>query len=85
MSDPAQRPMLPDGTYQAFIVDAEEGLADDGTERLHLAVTILTGDHKGEVLDLTAEGLGRTSIDVMGMPATLEVGDGVPRLTIDDA
>jgi hypothetical protein len=85
MTDPAPRPMLPDGTYHAFIVDAEEGVADDGTERLHLAVTILNGEHKGEVLDLTAEGMGRTSIDVMGMPATLVVAGGIPRLTVDDA
>ena len=77
--------MLPDGTYDAFIVDAEEGLDDEGTERLHLAVTILNGEHKGEVLDLTAEGMGRTSIDVMGMPATLVVEAGIPRLTVDDA
>jgi hypothetical protein len=79
------RPLLPDGTYHAFIVDAEEGIADDGTDRLHLSVTILNGEHKGEVLDLTAEGMGRTSIDVLGMPATLVVDRGTPRLTVDDA
>jgi hypothetical protein len=77
--------MLPDGTYHAFIVDAEEGVADDGAELLHLAITVLTGEHKGEVLDLTAARLGRTSIDVIGMPATLTVADGTPHLEIDDA
>lgn len=85
MTDPTDPPLLPDGTYHAFVVDAEEGMADDGTELMHLSVTILTGAHKGAVLDLTAERLGRTSIDVMGMPATLTVEGGTPRLEIDDA
>lgn len=75
--------MIEDGEYQAFIVDAEEGRADDGTELLHLSVTILNGPHKGEVVEMAAQRLGRTGIDVMGMPATLVVADGAPRLTID--
>jgi hypothetical protein len=52
---------------------------------LHLSVTILTGEHKGEVVDLAAVGLGLTIIDLIGMPATLTVVDGAPSLTIDDA
>lgn len=75
--------VIEDGEYQAFIVDAEEGRADDGAELLHLSVTILNGPRKGEVVELAAERLGRTSIDVMGMPATLVVAEGRPALTID--
>ncbi|HSL57773.1 MAG TPA: DUF669 domain-containing protein [Acidimicrobiales bacterium] len=75
--------MIDDGEYQAFIVDAEEGVDDGGDELLHLSVTILNGVHKGEVVEMTAARLGRTSIDVMGMPGTLVVTDGRPRLTID--
>jgi hypothetical protein len=77
--------MITDGSYPAFIIDAEDGRADDGTELLHLSVTILTGEHKGEVVELSAVGLGLTIIDVIGMPATLTVVDGAPSLTIDDA
>lgn len=76
---------LPDGTYDAFIVDAEEGLTDDGQPLMHLSVTILTGAHKGDVLDITAEHMDRDSIDLLGMPATLTVVDGSPRLDVDDA
>jgi len=76
--------VIDDGDYQACVVDAEEGVDDDGHELIHLSVTILNGAYKGEVVEMTAARLGRTSIDVMGMPATLVVADGRPRLTIDD-
>ena len=87
MSDQAA---LPDGTYHAFVIDADEVGAeagadeDDARERMHLSVTILTGGHKGEVVELVATGLGRSSIDLIGMPATLTVTEGVPSLQIDD-
>ena len=42
--------VIPDGTYDAFVVDAESGVADDGTEHMHLELTILAGDHKGEMV-----------------------------------
>lgn len=77
--------MIADGRYDAFIVDAEDGVADDGTPVLHLSVTILNGEHKGEVLDLSAQGLGRDVVDVLGMPATLTIDGGTPTLRIDDA
>jgi hypothetical protein len=71
---------LPDGTYPAFVVDAEE--AGDGTIR-SVSLTIVSGDHKGEVLDLAARGLTGTFVDLIGMPATVVVTDGIPTLTID--
>ncbi|MFP3905977.1 MAG: hypothetical protein ACLFWR_03035 [Acidimicrobiales bacterium] len=75
-------PALPDGTYDAFVVDADDD-ADDA-DRMHLSVTILAGEHKGEVVELTATGLAGTSIDLIGMPATLTVADGSPSLRIDE-
>jgi hypothetical protein len=78
-------PVLPDGTYPAFVVDAEEDIEATEPVVVHLSVTILTGEHKGEVVDLSATHLDRSSIDLIGMPATLTVSDGVPSLEIDDA
>jgi hypothetical protein len=45
------------------VVDAESGLADDGTEHMHLDLTILSGEQKGNVVSLTA-GLPGTEIDL---------------------
>jgi len=76
--------MIPDGIYDAFVVDAEPGVADDGTPHMHLELTILAGEHKGNMLTVTAVGLAGTEIDLMGMPATLTVADGQPSIRIDD-
>lgn len=75
---------LADGTYDVFVVDATEATLEDGTEVVHLELTVTSGDHKGEVVPLAATGLGRSEIDLMGMPATLTVTDGAPTITIDD-
>lgn len=65
--------MLPDGTYEALIVDAADG---------RLEVTITTGDHKGEVVMLRGGFPGRDDLDLLAEPATLTVVDGVPRLRL---
>jgi hypothetical protein len=71
--------MLGDGTYDAFVVDATaEG------ERLRLELTILAGAHKGEVVTVTAVGLGVEELDALGMPATVTVADGRPTVRIDE-
>ena len=71
--------MLPDGTYDALVVDAH---ADpDGT--LHLEVTLTAGAHKGEVVLLAGRFPGKDELDLLAAPATLVVSDGVPRLTLD--
>jgi hypothetical protein len=70
--------VLEDGTYDAFIVDAKpEG---DG---LHLDLTILAGEHKGEVVSIRAAGLGVDELDALGMPATITVSEGRPAVRID--
>jgi hypothetical protein len=65
--------VLPDGTYDALIVDAADG---------RLEVTITTGDHKGEVVMLRGSFAGRDELDLLAEPATLTVVDGVPRLRL---
>jgi hypothetical protein len=72
--------VLPDGTYDVFIVDAS-ALADDVVA---LSLTVLSGPSKGEVVDVRAAGLGRDELELLGMPGTLVVDDGAPRVTIDD-
>ena len=77
---------LPDGRYDAFVVDATERPLTDGSgaPAIDLELTILSGAHKGEVVSVTAAGLTGSEIDLLGMPATLTVLDGRPLVDIDD-
>jgi hypothetical protein len=71
--------VLLDGTYDVFVVDA----AVDG-ETATLELTVLAGEHKGEMVAITAVGLGIDELDLLGMPGTLTVENGVPRVAIDE-
>jgi hypothetical protein len=73
--------MLEDGTYDVFIVDANE---DDDVDVVHVTLTILDGAHKSDVIVLHARGLARDSIELFGLPGTLVVRDGVPHLALDE-
>ncbi len=78
--DPADEPapLLPDGDYDAVVVDAGAG---DAGATIELAIS--TGEFKGQVLALgSAEPLG-DPVDLLGMPATLTVAFGVPSVRID--
>jgi hypothetical protein len=70
--------VLEDGQYDALVVDA---IADGETMALEL--TILGGAHKGEVVSVRATGLALDDIDVLGMPGTLVVENGVPAFTVE--
>jgi hypothetical protein len=75
-------PMLPDGTYDVIVVDAETG--DDG--ELRIEVTISLGPHVGDVIPLRGRHVERrrgTSVvqdpyALLGVPGTLRVRDGQP-------
>jgi len=71
--------VIADGTYDVFIVDATPGEA--GAWQLEL--TILAGEHKGEVVTLHATALRGTEFDLIGMPGTLRVTEGVPAFQVD--
>ena len=71
--------MLPDGTYDVFVVD----VARDGMSALRLEVTILAGEQKGEVVSVRAEGLGIDEVDALGLPGTLTVAGGEPSLVLE--
>lgn len=69
---------LPDGEYDAFVVDAT---TDDGA--LALEITIVSGAHKGDVVAMRAPGLDVDEIELLGMPGTLRVVDGAPHFTVE--
>ncbi len=71
---------LVDGFYSVTVVDATEDTERDGVI-LELAIT--QGSARGEVLRLRASSSARSAIDLLGLPATLEVRDGRPRVTFD--
>ena len=76
---------LDDGTYDAFIIDAEE-IFEEKRDRgvLHLEITITSGARKGEVVRVRAEGMDVDAINIIGLPATLTVVDGQPSVRVDD-
>jgi hypothetical protein len=70
--------VLPDGTYDAIVVDAVD---DDGVVRLEL--TILGGEHKGDVVNLASPNLEGEPALLLGVPATITVADGRPDLRLE--
>jgi hypothetical protein len=67
---------LEDGSYDAFVVWAETRRDDD----LALELAITTGAHKGDVVHVRATNLGKEALDVVGLPCTLVVEHGSPRV-----
>jgi hypothetical protein len=74
MSDAA----LPDGRYDAFIVWADA--RDDG--RIAFELTFTTGAQKGEMITVLAQSTA-DPIALVGLPCTLIVDAGQPRLDFD--
>ena len=70
---------MPDGRYDVFIVDAEA--IDETTMRVELAM--VTGDDKGDVFSIRGPLLADDPVELLGLPGTLTVTDGVPRLQVD--
>jgi hypothetical protein len=79
VSDDPRTDALVDGAYDALVVDAEA--TGEGAARVEL--TIVAGAAKGEVVALRAEGLRGDPIDLLGVPATLTVRDGVPSVVFE--
>ena len=71
--------MLDDGIYDAFVVDADED--DDGA--ITVTLTVTTGPHKGDVVDVRAHGLADDALSLLGLPATIEVRGGRPAIRFD--
>ena len=69
--------MLDDGTYDAFIVWAEQ--RDDGVA---LELTITSGMHRGDVINIVTSSFAtRDALDLVGLPCTLHVNGDELRVT----
>ena len=71
--------MLADGSYDAIVFDVDE--ADAGA--LTVELTIVSGEHKGEVVAVHAEGWTGDATDLMAIPATITVVDGQPSVRFE--
>jgi hypothetical protein len=70
---------LDDGAYDGFIVWAESR----DNDHIALDITITTGAHKGDVVSVSTRASRRDPIALIGLPCTLFVRDGVPRVEFD--
>lgn len=70
---------LPDGTYDAIVVDAD----DVGDDVISLELTVLAGPEKGRVLELRGPSADHHAVDLLGVPATVSVVDGIPRVRLE--
>lgn len=74
---------LPDGTHDALVIDARDGVDDLGRISQRLELTVVAGPSKGLVVTVvTGEPLG-DEIELIGMPATITVAGGEPSVVID--
>jgi hypothetical protein len=69
--------MLPDGTYDAIVVDGEHD-----AHGLRLELTITAGPHKGDVVAVRTASATVDVVSALGIPAQLFVVDGVPRVEL---
>ena len=72
--------MLVDGTYDAFVVDAD---GDGDAAAALLTLTIIAGAAKGEVVEVRAAHLLHEPLDLLAMPCILVVADGQPTVVFD--
>lgn len=70
---------LPDGTYDALVVDT--ATRDDGSVAVDL--TIVAGEAKGEVVTLRAPHFAGDPLDLLGVPATITVAGGTPSVRFE--
>lgn len=71
---------ITDGRYEVFILHA--AIVDQNT--MSIEMTMVSGDDKGAVVALRGPHLARDPVSLLGLPATLVVDAGVPRVVLDD-
>lgn len=72
--------MLADGTYEAFVVDAD---GDGDADLVVLSLAITAGAAKGEVVEVRAGHLQHEPLDLLAMPCILVVTGGEPSVVFD--
>ena len=72
------RLQLGDGAYEVLVVEASA----DG-DAFVIELTIISGDHKGDVVGVRAAGLVVDELDLLGLPGMLHVENGVPHFELD--
>ena len=70
---------LDDGVYEGIVIDAKE----IGDEAIHIEVALSSGSRKGEIITISARHLRRSSLDLLGMPATITVAHGEPHIEFE--
>lgn len=70
--------MLDDGSYEALVFDA-----DEGPEGVTVELTIIAGEHKGEVISIRSDTFDGDALDLLGTPAAVVVTDGRPSVTFE--
>jgi hypothetical protein len=71
--------VLDDGTYDALVFDADE--RPEGGVAVEL--TILAGEHKGEVVSVVSAAWTGDALDLLGIPATITVTGGEPQVAFE--
>lgn len=75
--------MLPDGTCDASALDAHP-VDGDRNGIVRVEITITAGTSEGAVLAVLGDVGAEEAIDLLGVPATLVVAGGEPRLVLGD-
>lgn len=78
-SDDDSDSALPDGSYDALVVD----VGDSDTGAVAVELTIVAGPVKGEVVTLRATGIEGDPLDLLGLPATITVAEGRPSVRFE--
>lgn len=71
---------LPDGVFDVLVLDADRG---DDEPAVALELTIVSGEHKGAVVSVSATGVDHDPLDLLGIPATLTVEGGRPAVRLE--
>lgn len=78
---------LADGTYDVIVVDATDvdtaGGAPGAPAAVSLDLAVLAGPAKGEIVSVRAVGLDDDPVLLLGIPGTLTVEGGVPRVQLE--
>jgi hypothetical protein len=72
--------VLDDGTYDAIVLEASR---DESDGAVVVELTVLAGEHKGEVVSLRSANWEGDAVELLGVPATVTVADGVPEVRFE--